>query len=185
MSAPPRWTVTQVNICWSCWKLPCIMQARQKGCCWPPNMLVVDEVWSLDVQIREWALRNRALHWIGGMEYKYHMNSVGLTAVFHWAKQNTIGKLQNRRTCSYFLTHERKPALPSHICFFDLSPCSLLLAVDGWFGKCIAGPLHWKRAPWWNKPLYKTLIWRYSGNYFINPYYALVTAFWGGAQNLH
>ena len=64
MSAPPRCTVTQINIFWSCWKLPCIIQASQKGCCWPSNMLVVDKIWSLDVQMRKWALRNQTLHWV-------------------------------------------------------------------------------------------------------------------------
>lgn len=35
-------------------------------------------------------------------------------------------------------TYKRKAALPSHICFFGLTPYSFLLAMDECFGKCVA-----------------------------------------------
>lgn len=61
----PRCTATQIYVFWNCWKPLCIIQARQKGFCWPSSMPVVDKICSLDVQICSCALRNWALHWIG------------------------------------------------------------------------------------------------------------------------
>lgn len=65
VSAPPPCTATQIYIFWNCWKLLCIIQARQKGFCWPLNMPVVDKIWSLHVQICKCILRNWILYWIG------------------------------------------------------------------------------------------------------------------------
>lgn len=66
LSSPSCCTVTEINIFWSCWTFPCITSASQKGCSWPSNMLVLDKIWSLEVQMCKWAIGNQTLHWPGG-----------------------------------------------------------------------------------------------------------------------
>lgn len=133
--APPPCAATQICIFWNCWKVLCIIQARQKGFCWPSNMPVVDKIRSLDVQICKCVLRNWTLHWIRAqILYEDCLSDccLPLSQKKHYQK---ITKLMNMLL---FFTCKRKAALPSHICFFDLTPCLFLLAMDEWFGKCVA-----------------------------------------------